>query len=180
MVNFNISLIVSKDKKEITYFVDQHWDMFYGMAYTFLQNGMESEEVAQDSIMKAINNISTYTTEKSFKAWCYTIVRNTSIDYIRKRKKIVSLDSVTMMPSTNNTSEISEKNDIVQLTHDLLNKLDEESRELMLLYYISEKNIQEISDMTSLSVSNIKIKLYRSRQKMLEYAKQNINIADFT
>jgi len=41
-------------------------------------------------------------------------------------------------------------------------------RGLVSLYYYEEMNTDEISDITGISKSNIKVKLFRARQKMLE------------
>ena len=49
-----------------------------------------------------------------------------------------------------------------------LQKINEEERGLVSLYYYEEMNTDEISDITGISKSNIKVKLFRARQKMLE------------
>ena len=49
-----------------------------------------------------------------------------------------------------------------------LQKINEEERGLVSLYYYEELSTEEISDITGISKSNIKVKLFRARQKMLE------------
>ncbi len=49
-----------------------------------------------------------------------------------------------------------------------LQKINEEERGLISLYYYEEMSTDEISDLTGISKSNIKVKLFRARQKMLE------------
>jgi RNA polymerase sigma-70 factor (ECF subfamily) len=49
-----------------------------------------------------------------------------------------------------------------------LQKINEEERGLISLYYFEEMSTEEISDVTGISKSNIKVKLFRTRQKMLE------------
>jgi RNA polymerase sigma-70 factor (ECF subfamily) len=49
-----------------------------------------------------------------------------------------------------------------------LQKINEEERGLITLYYYEEMNTDEISIVTGISRSNIKGKLFRARLKMLE------------
>ena len=49
-----------------------------------------------------------------------------------------------------------------------LQKINEEERGLISLYYYDEMSTEEISDVTGISKANIKVKLFRARQKMLE------------
>ena len=49
-----------------------------------------------------------------------------------------------------------------------LQKITDEERGLISLYYYEEMSTEEISDVTGISKSNIKVKLFRARQKMLE------------
>ena len=47
-------------------------------------------------------------------------------------------------------------------------KLKEDDRALITLYYYEEMSVEEISDVTGINQNNVKVKLFRARQKMLE------------
>jgi RNA polymerase sigma factor (sigma-70 family) len=49
-----------------------------------------------------------------------------------------------------------------------LQKINEEERGLISLYYFEEMSTEEISEVTGISKSNIKVKLFRARKRMLE------------
>ena len=47
--------------------------------------------------------------------------------------------------------------------------INEEERGLITLFYYEEMSIEEISSATGLSKSAVKVKLFRARQKMLDF-----------
>jgi DNA-directed RNA polymerase specialized sigma24 family protein len=51
-----------------------------------------------------------------------------------------------------------------------LSHLDEEARTIVSLFYLEEKNIKELMEITGLSESNIKIKLFRARKELSLHA----------
>ena len=77
--------------------------------------------------------------------------------------------------SDEDVAEIDYRNSLVNFA---LQKIDEVDRGLISLYYYNELNIEEISGITGISKSNIKVRLFRARQKMAEIIykaeKQNV------
>ncbi len=53
-----------------------------------------------------------------------------------------------------------------------LQKISEEERGLVTLYYYNELDTEELSKITGISRSNIKVRLFRARQKMAEIIKK--------
>jgi RNA polymerase sigma-70 factor (ECF subfamily) len=72
-------------------------------------------------------------------------------------------------------AEFDYRNSLVNFA---LQKINEEDRGLISLYYFNELNTEEIAQITGISKSNIKVRLFRARQKMAEIIykaeKQNV------
>jgi RNA polymerase sigma-70 factor (ECF subfamily) len=89
-----------------------------------------------------------------------------------KKKGVLSLEDfpadATDFIGSNTTEEEAENEYRSSLVNFALQKINEEERGLVSLYYYEEMNTDEISDVTGISKSNIKVKLFRARQKMLE------------
>ncbi|MBK6499311.1 MAG: sigma-70 region 4 domain-containing protein [Saprospiraceae bacterium] len=62
----------------------------------------------------------------------------------------------------------------------LLSHLDDESRVIFSLYYLEEKNIKEGVEITGLTESNIKIKLFRARKELLPFATKYSDLINYT
>jgi RNA polymerase sigma-70 factor (ECF subfamily) len=111
--------------------------------------------------------------KSSFATWLYRIVYNTTISYVRiKKKGVLSLEDfpadATDFIGRNTSEEEAEKEYRSSLVNFALQKINEEERGLISLYYYEEMSTEEISDVTGISKSNIKVKLFRARQKMFE------------
>jgi RNA polymerase sigma-70 factor (ECF subfamily) len=60
---------------------------------------------------------------------------------------------------------IAERNQILEKA---LQRIPEDERVLITLYYLNESDVDEIHVITGLSKSNVKVKLFRARKKLQE------------
>lgn len=153
--------------------VDRHKDKAFNLAFRICGNYEEAEEIAQDSFLKAYRSLGGFKMKSSFSTWLYRIIYNTAISYVRVKKKgVLSLEEfpvdATDFIANNSSEEEAEKEYRSCLINFALQKITEEERGLITLFYYEEMSIEEIADITGLTKSNIKIKLFRARQKMLE------------
>jgi RNA polymerase sigma-70 factor (ECF subfamily) len=136
----------------------------------------DAEEVAQDAFIKAYNSLGSFQSSSTFKTWFFRIVYNTSISKLRTRKNIeVKFEDVKISDSEIQATE----NAIGQLnTEDRqrflqagLERLEPEEQALLKMYYYDDFSMDEISVITSLTLSNVKVKIHRSRKKLLQELK---------
>ncbi len=170
---YYIEQILAGNSNSFSYIVDRHKDKAYNLAFRICGNHEEAEELAQDSFLIAFRAIKSFRMKSSFATWFYRIVYNTSISHVRiKKKGVLSLEDfpadATDFIGSNTTEEEADNEYRSSLVNFALQKINEEERGLVSLYYYEEMNTDEISDVTGISKSNIKVKLFRARQKMLE------------
>jgi RNA polymerase sigma-70 factor (ECF subfamily) len=158
------------------YLIDKHKDMVFNLAFRICGNREEAEEIAQDAFLKAFRSLKEFRKKSSFSTWLYRIVYNTSISLVRSRKKrILSLeefpaDAVDFLGESKNEDDAYDnyRNSLVNFA---LQKLPEEDRGLITLYYYNDLDTDDISGITGIKKQNIKVKLFRARQKMAETIK---------
>jgi RNA polymerase sigma factor (sigma-70 family) len=168
-----IEQILAGKSNAFSYIVDHHKDKAYNLAFRICGNREEAEEIAQDSFLKAYRSLKEFKMKSSFATWLYRIVYNTAISHVRGKKKgILSLEDfpadATDFIGSNSSEEEAEKQYRSSVINFALQKINDEERGLISLYYYEEMSTEEISDVTGISKSNIKVKLFRARQKMLE------------
>jgi RNA polymerase sigma factor (sigma-70 family) len=156
-----------------SYIVDRHKDKAYNLALRICGNSEEAEEIAQDSFLKAYRSLKSFRMKSSFSTWLYRIVYNTAISYVRiKKKKVLSLEDfpaeATDFVVYSSNEEEADSEYKTALINFALQKINEEERGLISLFYYDEMSTEEIAEITGLNKSNIKVKLFRTRQKMLE------------
>jgi RNA polymerase sigma-70 factor (ECF subfamily) len=159
-----------------SYLVDRHKDKAFNLAFRICGNREEAEEIAQDAFVKVYRSLKGFRMKSSFSTWLYRIVYNTAISIVRSRRKgVLSLeefpaDAIDFL-SFNKNEEEANADYRDSLVNFALQKITEEERGLITLYYYNDLDTEEISKITGINKSNIKVKLFRARQKMFEIIK---------
>ncbi len=156
-----------------SYLVDRHKDKAYNLAFRICGNREEAEEIAQDAFIKAYRSLGNFRNKSSFSTWLFRIVYNTSISLVRSRKKGVlaieefPADAVDFLGINRNEEEAAEdyRNSLINFA---LQKISEDDRGLITLYYYDDLDTEEISKITGINKSGIKVKLFRARKKMAD------------
>jgi RNA polymerase sigma factor (sigma-70 family) len=170
---YYIGQILDGKRNAFTYLVDKHKDHAYSLALKISGNHEDAEEIAQDAFIKAYRSLARFKMKSSFATWLYRIVYNTAISLVRARRKApLSLEDfpadATDFIGFNDNEVQAEAEYRRSLVNFALQKIGEEERGLIGLYYYEELNTEEIAEITGISKSNIKVKLFRARQKMIE------------
>jgi RNA polymerase sigma-70 factor (ECF subfamily) len=169
---YYISQVLEGKVNTFSYLVDRHKDKAYNLAFRICGNREEAEEIAQDAFLK-LQIAEIFQNEKQFATWLYRIVYNTAVSLVRSRKKgLLSIeefpaDAVDFLGFNKTEDEAADdyRNSLVNFA---LQKISEEERGLITLYYYNDLNTEEISKITGINKSNIKVRLFRARQKMAE------------
>ncbi len=176
-----IDRVLSGDKQLFAQLVHRYSAMAYTIALRILENKNDAEEVVQDAFVKVFENLASFKQKSNFSTWLYRIVYNTAISKIRSRKsEAVSIDYKSMQIEDEDSYEpllygyTGEEASL--LVRKALAMLPEDERTIVTLYYLNESKINEIHKITGLSKSNIKIKLFRARKKIMLFFKKYAEI----
>lgn len=167
-----------------SYLVERYRDMVYGLALKMLRNTEEAEELAQDTFVKAFQSIQSYRGSARFSTWLYRITYNSAITMLRKKKmQLLSLDEQRLSDDDEiklhqQLTEI-DKEELAASLKKAMDSLPEDDQALVTLYYYEDQSVDEISHITGLSASNVKVKIHRARKKMYLYLKENLEEAVF-
>ena len=129
-----------------------------------------SDDLAQDTFIKAYTSLASFRNLSSFSTWLYRIAYNVFYDYIRSRKETDDLDTrqVDMQCSTQQ-QDIGRKMDVYRA----LSQLKEIERTCITLFYMEDLSIEKIAGITGCPTGSVKSHLSRAKNKMATYLKQN-------
>lgn len=129
-----------------------------------------SDDLAQDTFIKAYTNIASFKNLSSFSTWLYRIAYNVFYDYIRNRKETMDLDAreVDANSSTEQVN-VGTKMDVYQS----LKTLKEMERTCITLFYMEDISIEKIAGITGCPAGTVKSHLSRAKEKLATYLKQN-------
>jgi RNA polymerase sigma-70 factor (ECF subfamily) len=129
-----------------------------------------SDDLAQDTFVKAYTRIASFQNLSSFSTWLYRIAYNVFYDYLRSRKEVGGLDTaeVDAQGSTEQVN-IGRQMDIY---HALLT-LKEVERSCITLFYMEDESLDKIASIMGMPVGTVKSHLSRGKEKLATYLKQN-------
>jgi len=166
-----INEILAGNLARFSYFVETYKNLAFSIAYRITGNREDAEEVAQDAFVKAYQNLKDFRRDAKFSTWFYKIFVNTALTKIRKIK-LPTGELEEELAGNANIQELDsaysalQKDEQQKFINTALDTMSIEDRLLLTLYYLGEKTIEEISEITGISPENIKMKLHRARKKM--------------
>ncbi len=159
------------DKQAFSQLVQAYQRPVFNLTYRMLGNAEEAEDAAQEAFLRAYSKLHQYQPERKFSTWLFSIANNHCIDRLRKRRKtFVSIDDNPVLQ--NLESELPQPEPLLMRrelslhVQKLLDELPPDYRTPLILRYWEEYSYEEIAETMEISVSAVKSRLFRARQKM--------------
>lgn len=163
--------------------VERYQSKIFSIIYGILRNHNDAEDIAQQVFTKVYFSIGNFDFRSSLLTWIYKITVNECYDYLRKKRvrKLVyesdfSQEDAQRMeasePAVDTRVPVDQRLADRELALKLLEKVSEEDRTLILLKEVEGHSVEELAGMTGLNENTIKVKLFRTRQKLLKAAQR--------
>ena len=159
--------------------VDMYQSMVFVLVRSVCRNAEDAREVTQDVFLQAYRQLHTFRGAASFKTWLYRIAYNTAISHIRKeqsrerraqdyREHVLQASAQTTVqtPAYAEEEQDSDEQQRYEKLRSLVASLPPKERLLIELYYYKDLKIDEIAHICSLTPSNVKVSMFRIRQKL--------------
>ncbi|ARU60402.1 RNA polymerase sigma factor SigW [Tumebacillus avium] len=165
------------DRLAFAELVELYKDKLYNLGYRMLGNPQEAEDIAQEAFLRAYANLNKYNANHKFSTWIYRIATNLCIDRIRKKKADYSLDAevdgieggdmYSRLKSPGDTPEqAAVRNEARQEVQDAIEALPDNYRTAVILKYLHDLSLQEISEILEVPVSTVKTRIHRGREAL--------------
>lgn len=171
--SFYIERVLAGDTAAYASLVEKHKNLVFTIALKILNNNEDAEEVAQDCFLKAFQALRTFEGKSKFSTWLYRIVYNAAISKTRKKKlDLIPMDNYVIHNYSEDdvaqAADGMDKEEQRMMVERAIAGLPQEDHLLITLFYRADNSIEEISGITGLSVSNVKVRLHRIRKKLYE------------
>lgn len=157
-----LSAYIQGEDKAFETLVKRSKSKVYTSIYLIVKDRYIAEDLMQETYIKAIDVIKSgrYNEEGKFLPWVVRIGHNLAIDFFRKDKRyptIVLEDGSKLFNSFEFAEESSEdiqlKADKISNVRELIKKLPDEQREVLVMRHYEELSFQEIADQTGVSIN---------------------------
>ena len=157
---------------------DLYYRAMFNASLRIVNDTAEAEDVMQDSFIEAFKKIDFYRGEGSFGAWLKRIVINNSINVIRKRKEMISIDEAEIdLKDTGEDEKEYSENVFCRLEEirDGIAKLPEAYKTIISLHLLEGYDHQEMSEILNTTYGNIRTRYSRAKQKLLQIIMESRN-----
>ena len=128
-----------------------------------------SDDLAQDTFVKAYVCLGQFRGTARFSTWLYRIAYNVYCDHVRRQRPTADVDTVAATRPDGSVRDTSLRLDL----YDALRRLGEAERTCITLQLIDGYSIDKISGITGMAQGTVKSHLSRGKAKMALFLKQN-------
>ena len=170
-----IQRVLSGDDTAFSVLVKKYQKSVHALAWRKIGDFHIAEDITQDTFLQAYQKLSTLKKPQRFASWLYVIAANYCKMWLRqKRLSTQSLENTSsaQLEKVTYSGYVIEENEWTtaeaqrEIVKKLLAKLPESDRTVMTLYYLGGMSYEEISEFLGVSVSAIKSRLHRARQRL--------------
>lgn len=177
LIKIRIRQVLKGDQNAYGEIVELYKDKVFQLCYRMLGNRHEAEDMAQEAFIRAYVNIARFNLELKFSTWIYRIATNLCIDRIRKKKpdfyldaEVSGTDGLTMYSQvaadTNLPEDALESMELQATIQREISKLPEKYRSVIVLKYIEELSLNDISEILDMPLGTVKTRIHRGREAL--------------
>ncbi len=176
-----ISKVLSGNQQAYAELVNRYQNYVFTLALRFTKNREDAEEVSQDIFIKAYRALADFKGNSKFSTWLYTIVNNTCITFLRKKKlRTHSLDKEGVFEVADSRdsglrADLIEQKSKIAMVNNAINLLSPDDAEIITLFYKSEQTLEEISQILGLETNTAKVRLHRARTRLKDKMQQHFS-----
>ena len=166
-----ISKILRGDSDAFRGIVERHQRYLYRLAVTYLGQPEEAEDAVQEIFLRAFNALGSFQLGRRFKPWLVSIALNTLKTAYgrlrRSRERSQNTDQPVLDASDSPEDQVMAKQ-VRDSVRSAVVRLPKTLQSPVILYYLENMSVAEISESLEISVENVKSRLHRARKKLRE------------
>lgn len=141
--------------------------LVYTVAFSFMKNSQDSNDVMQDVFFKLYECMDELTGDDAYRRWLISVTANTCKNYLRSswHSRVFTLDEASELSCE---EDFGEKSDLFTAVM----RLPEKERVLIHLYYYEGCSAREISKILKINESTVRVRIMRGREKLKKFLEE--------
>ena len=140
---------------------EQYARPVYRHLYSKVGNQADAEDLTSQVFLKALEDLSQFRNQGSFRAWLFTIAYSQAMDYYRKRRTELPLDEINLASHEPDPLAATLRQEQIRRIREKITALPEEEQELIRLRFVAGLRYAEIGEVLKRSEGAVKKALYR-------------------
>lgn len=168
-----VDLVRNKNKELYRELVVRYEKKLVQYAQYLIRDIHMATDAVQESFIKAYVNLQSFNTTKKFSSWIYRIVHNETMNAVKKHRKEIPFPDFFEKVSSVNIEEEFSDNEIKQRAQQCLILLPTLYAEPLMLYYLEDKQYEEISDILHIPSGTVATRINRAKVIMKKICQKN-------
>lgn len=164
------------DTESFSELVELFKDKVYQVAYRMVGHPQEAQDVA-GRLLRAYTNLDKFDMDRKFSTWLFRIATNVAIDRLRKKKpdfyledKVKGTEGLTYESQLAADQELPEDQvvnlEMQEWIQSEINQLPLKYRSAVILKYMEDLSLKEISEILDMPISTVKTRIHRGREAL--------------
>jgi len=160
-----IANYLAGDEQSLELLIRQYLKPIYSFVSRYVGNGQEAEDITQEVFVRVWRNLKKFDQTKSFKTWIFSIAKNASLDFLKKKRAIPfsefdledggNLITDTLVDPAPLPLALLERADMAKMLNIAMEKLSPQYRMVLFLRYNDHFNFREIAESLGESLNTI-------------------------
>ena len=162
---------ISGNKQAFETLIERYKKQVFNVALRIINNYDDAVEITQTTFIKAFEKLHTFDKTRKFFSWLYRIATNESINYLKSRKNIESLDE-NLVSSEHNPEQHFAESEQDESIQQAIMRLTPEHRVVIVLCHFNNLSYKEIGTILDLPTRTVKSRLFSARRNLREILNQ--------
>ena len=178
------SVLIEKVKKgnkgAFNFLVNKYYPRVYASLFSFTKSKEDSEDLAQQTFIKAWQQIESFRGDSAFFTWIYRIAINLAKNFVvssnyKKQKVNTSIeDAAIQITSYENIESVLTHNQSMKKVRDFIKTMPESLKTAFTLRESDGKSYKEISIITNTPIGTVRSRIFRARESIIEFMKKEL------
>ena len=178
------SVLIEKVKKgnkgAFDFLVNKYYPRVYASLFSFTKSKEDSEDLAQQTFIKAWQQIESFRGDSAFFTWIYRIAINLAKNFVvsssyKKQKVNTSIeDAAIEITSYENIESVLTHNQSMQEIKDFIKTMPESLKTAFTLRESEGKSYEEISIITNTPIGTVRSRIFRARESIVDFIEKEI------
>ena len=174
-----VKRVLAGDKALYEILLRRNNQKLYRVLRSYFKNSSEVQDIMQNTYLKAYEKLYQFKHESAYSTWLIRIGINEALTRLREKGRVHHINDaneqdnsgvVLQLPDTNQADpeKIIIRQEAKRILENAIDSLDEKYRTVYILKELEDMSMSEIANCLDISLSNVKVRLHRSRAMLKE------------
>lgn len=161
------------DPEAFSELVRRHQQVIYNVAYRFMREPAQAEDMAQEAFLKAFRLIKGFRGDCSFSTWMYRVACSVCLTELNRRKR---RGEVELLPQHAGAVAVkpNENPDLPEHIRNCVSKLSDRYATIITLYYLKGISYEEIAQIMEIPTGTLKTWMFRARKQLKKIVEKEL------